>query len=36
VSESGDIELSIKHLVFVPFLAFTFESFVDQVEIVVE
>ncbi len=32
---SGAIDLSIKHIVHVPFLAFTFESFIDQVEILV-
>lgn len=32
VDPSGRIDLSIRHIVFVPFLAFTFESFVDQVE----
>lgn len=36
IDGSGNIDLSIKHLVFVPFLAFTFELFIDQVEIVVE
>jgi len=33
VNASGEIDVSIKHIVFVPFLAFTFESFVDHVEI---
>ena len=33
VDGSGNIELSIKHIVFVPFLAFTFESWIDWVEI---
>ena len=33
---TGGIELSIKHIVFVPFFAFTFESFVDHVEIAVK
>jgi len=33
---TGTIEASIKHIVFVPFLAFTFESFVDQVEVRVQ
>jgi len=36
VSAQDEIELRIKHIVFVPFLAFTFESFIDWVEIVVE
>ena len=36
VGGAGEIDLSIKHIVFVPFLAFTFESFIDQVEILVE
>jgi len=36
VNPQGDIEVSIKHIVFVPFLAFAFESFVDQVRIAVE
>jgi len=35
VSGQGEIELAIKHIVFVPFLAFTFESWVDLVEIAV-
>ncbi len=33
VNAQGEIEASIKHLVFVPFLAFQFESFIDQVAI---
>jgi len=33
VDGSGDIDLSIRHIVFVPFFAFTFESFIDHVEI---
>ena len=33
VDANGEIELSVKQIVFVPFLAFTFESFIDQVEI---
>ncbi len=33
VNAQGEIETSIKHLVFVPFLAFQFESFIDQVAI---
>jgi len=36
VGVGGEIELSVKHIVFVPFLAFTFESFLDLVEIRVE
>jgi len=36
VSDTGAIELRVRHTVFVPFLAFTFESFVDQTEILVE
>lgn len=36
IDGSGNIDLSIKHLVFVPFLAFTFESFIDHVEILVQ
>jgi len=32
----GEIDLQLRHVVFVPFLAFTFESFVDHVEIAVE
>jgi len=30
---TGEIELRIKHIVFVPFLAYTFESWIDWVEI---
>lgn len=33
INQLGEIEVSVVHLVFVPFFAFTFESFVDQVEI---
>ena len=33
--QGGVMELSIKHRVFVPFLAFTFESWIDHVEFVV-
>jgi len=33
VSGGGEIDLRAGHVVFVPFLAFTFESFVDQVRI---
>jgi len=36
VSVDGTIRVRIKHRVFVPFLAFTFESFVDEVRIEVE
>jgi len=36
VDGAGQIDLRIRHVVFVPFLAFTFESFIDQVEITVE
>ena len=36
VGARGEIELRIKHIVFVPFLAFTFESWLDWVEIAVE
>ena len=36
VGGAGEIEMSIKHIVFVPFLAFTFESWLDWVEIAVE
>jgi len=36
VSGEGEIELSIRHVVFVPFLAFSFESFFDQVYVVVD
>jgi len=35
-SGGGEIDLQLRHVVFVPFLAFTFESFVDHVEIAVE
>ena len=35
VSPQGEIELRIKHIVFVPFVAFTFESWIDLVEIAV-
>ena len=35
IDGNGNIDLSIKHIVFVPFLAFTFESFIDQTEITV-
>jgi len=36
VNASGEIDVAVKHIVFVPFLAFTFESFLDQVEITVQ
>ena len=36
VGPAGEIELRIKHLVFVPFFAFTFESWIDWVEITVQ
>jgi len=36
VSETGAIELSVKHIVFVPIFAFTFESFIDEVSFIVE
>ena len=36
VSNLGEIDCSIKHLVFVPFLAYTFQSYVDQVVMEVE
>ena len=36
VDTNGNIGLSVKHIVFVPFLAFTFESLIDQIEILVE
>jgi len=32
----GEIDVQIKHIVIVPFFAFTFDSFVDHVEIAVE
>ena len=35
ISAMGEIEMRIKHIVFVPFLAFTFESFFNWVEIAV-
>ena len=35
VDGAGGIEVSIKHIVGVPFLAYTFESFIDQVNILV-
>ena len=34
VSAQQEIELRIKHIVFVPFLAYTFESWLDEVRIV--
>ena len=33
VSGTGEIEVAIKHLVFKPYLAFTFESFIDDVRV---
>jgi len=36
VGVNGEIELSIKHIIHVPFLAYTFESFIDQVQVTVE
>ena len=36
VNGSGEIEASIRHIVFVPFLAFTFESWLDWLEISVQ
>ena len=33
VSAQGEIKVSITHLVFVPYLAYTFESWIDQVQI---
>jgi photosystem II stability/assembly factor-like uncharacterized protein len=36
IGASGQIEVEIKHLVFVPIFAFQFESFIDMVEIAVE
>jgi len=36
VNGAGEIELRAKHTVFAPFLAFQFESFIDQVEITIE
>ena len=35
VSDLGEIDIRIKHNVFVPFIAFTFESWLDWVEIAV-
>ena len=35
VSDVGEIEVEVEHIVFVPFLAFTFESFVDAIEVTV-
>ena len=35
VDGSGAIALSVKHTVFVPLFAYNFESFIDQVEVVV-
>lgn len=36
INGSGEIDVQLRHVVFVPFLAFTFESWIDQVEILVE
>jgi len=36
VSDSGEIEVRVKHIVFAPFLAFTFDSFIDEVQVDVE
>jgi len=36
IAEAGDIELRVRHTVFVPFLAFQFDSFFDLVRIDVE
>jgi len=36
VGVNGEIDLSIKHIIHVPFLAYTFESFLDQVQVTVE
>jgi len=35
-SGGGQIDVEIRHIVFVPFLAFTFESFIDHVEMTLE
>ena len=35
VSNLGEVDVKMKHIVFVPFLAYTFQSFIDQVEIAV-
>ena len=35
-SGAGEIEARVQHVVFVPFLAFTFESFIDLVEFAVQ
>jgi len=35
VDDAGRLELSIRHTVFAPLLAFQFDSFVDHVEITV-
>ena len=35
VSNLGEIDVKMKHIVFVPFVAYTFQSFFDQVEIAV-
>jgi len=36
VAGDSTIEIEIKHIVFVPFLAFTFESFIDEVNVSVQ
>jgi len=36
VNGDGNIEVQVRHIVFVPFIAFTFESFIDQVQLAVE
>ncbi len=36
IGSGGEIELSIKHVINVPYLAFTFESFIEQVQITVK
>ena len=35
VDDQGGIDVSLKHIVFVPFVAFTFESWIDWLEITV-
>jgi len=32
-ANNGRVRVKVKHIVFVPFLAFTFESFIDEVEV---
>jgi len=36
INDAGEIDLRLRHIVFVPFLAFTFESAIDQVEVRVQ